>query len=63
MKNLLAIIISTFFVLMSGQASASALYSGANSLDQLSKPMVCGSHSEEEKKKKKGGEEEEPECE
>ena len=68
MKNLLAIILSTLFVFTLGQASAATLYSGANSLEQLSQPTFCGSHSEggdmdKKKKMKKKGEEEEPECE
>jgi outer membrane lipoprotein-sorting protein len=61
MKNLFATLLTTLFLFLFGQASASTLQSGASALDSLSQPMVCA-EEEGKKKKKKGEGDEEPEC-
>ncbi len=60
MKNSLVTLIAALALFVFGQASASTPYFTSQSLQDLSKPLVCA--EEEDKKKKKGEDEEEPEC-
>ncbi len=60
MKHSLVTLITALTFVIFGQASASTTYFTSQSLQDLSKPMLCAEH--EEGKKKKGADEEEPEC-